>query len=129
MEKTLVGLTADGILVIHAGWVIFLVAGFLLVRGHPWGERAHLSALVLTLTLDLRGTPCPLTAAEIALRVQCDPATLYRGSCIAHYLRSVLPQVPWSSVQLGSEVLLVALALFWYGIPQGLRLGHLTRAA
>jgi hypothetical protein len=129
MEKTLVGLTADGILVIHAGWVIFLVAGFLLVRGRPWGERVHLSALVLTLTLELSGAPCPLTVAEIALRMQCDPATIYRGSCIAYYLGSVLPQVPWSSVQLGGEVLLVALALCWYGIPQGLRLGHLTRAA
>ena len=89
----------------------------------------HLSALVLTLTLELSGAPCPLTVAEIALRIQCDPATICRGSCIAYYLGSVLPQVPWSSMQLGGEALLVALALCWYGIPQGLRLGHLTGAA
>jgi hypothetical protein len=129
MEKTLVGLTANGILVVHAGWVVFLAAGFLLVRGRPSGERVHLGALVLTLTLDLSGIPCPLTAAETALRLRLDPASVYQGSCIAHYLGSVLPQVPWSSVQLGGEMLLVILALWWYGIPRGLRLDHLTRAA
>jgi len=130
MEKTLVGVAASGILVFHAGWVVFLATGFLLVRGRPWGERAHLSALVVTLTLDLSGTPCPLTVAEIALRMRCDPAAVYQGSCIPHYLGSIFPQVPWSAVQLGGEVLLVVLALWWYEwIPRGLRLDHLTRAA
>jgi hypothetical protein len=129
MEKTLVGLTANGILVIHAGWVVFLVAGFLLARGRPWGGRVHVGALVMTLTLDVSRIPCPLTVAETALRMRLDPAAVYQGSCIPHYLGSVFPQVPLSSVKLGGEVLLVILALWWYGIPRGLRLDHLTRAA
>jgi hypothetical protein len=130
MEKTLAGLTANGILVIHAGWVVFLATGFLLVRGRPWGERAHLSALTVTLMLDLSGTPCPLTVAEIALRMRCDPAIVYRGSCIPHYLGSVFPQVPWSSVQLGGEILLVVIALGWYGgLAQSLHPGSATRGA
>lgn len=130
MEKTLVGLAANGILVIHAGWVVFLVTGFLLVRGRPWGARVHVGALVMTLTLDISGIPCPLTVAETALRMRLDPASVYQGSCIPHYLGNIFPQVPWSSLQLGGEVLLVVFALGWYGgLAQSLHPGSATRGA
>lgn len=130
MEKTLVGLAANGVLAIHAGWVVFLVTGFLLVRGRPSGERAHLGALVLTLTLDIGGIPCPLTAAETALRLQGDPATAYDGSCITHYLGSVVPGMPWDAVRLGIEVLLVVCALAWYrGLAHNQSLRGATRGA
>ena len=108
---------------------MFLAAGFLWVRGVPWGERAHLGAVTITLALDLSGSPCPLTVAEIALRTGGDRAATYQGSCVAHYLEGVLPAVPWGWVQLGGEVLLMVVALWWYRILRVSRLNPLVRAS
>ncbi len=122
METTLLTVTANGILLVHAAWVIFLMTGFLIVRGHPWAERVHFGGLVLNLVLDLTGTPCPLTVAETALRLRCDPATAYQGSCLPHYLGSILPQVPWKVVQVWGGVLMVVIALWRYRFPHGMRI-------
>lgn len=119
---TMVRIAADAILAVHALWVVFLIGGVLVVRGHPWAERVHVSGLVLNLILDLTGTPCPLTVAETALRLRCDPATAYQGSCLPHYLGSIFPQVPWNLVQVWGGVLLVAIALWRYRVPRGMRI-------
>ncbi len=128
-SEAMVRIAADGILVVHAAWALFLLAGFLVVRGHCWAERVHLGGLVLNVLLDLTGTPFPLTVMETALRLRCDdPASAYHGSCISHYLGSILPQVPWTSVQIWGGALLLGIALWRDGVPHWLRIAALRRA-
>jgi hypothetical protein len=51
------------------------------------------------------------------------------GSCIAHYPGGLFPRVPWVAVQLGGEVCLALVALWWYGASRALRAAPLPRAA
>lgn len=69
---------ADAILVVHAAFVVFVVAGLLatwagLARGarfarSPWLRGAHLAAIAFVVAESLLGYACPLTIWENALR-------------------------------------------------------------
>lgn len=118
---TMVRIAADAILTLHALWVVFLVGGVLVVRGYPWAERLHVGGLVFNLVLDLTGLPCPLTVAETALRLRCNPPCAYQGSCITNYLAGLFPVVAWPGIQAWVGVLLLGVALWRYGLlPRGL---------
>jgi hypothetical protein len=108
-------ITADAALALHGLWVAFLAGGVLIVRRHPWAQRLHVGGLVLTLTLDLTGTPCPLTIVETALRLRCGLSRAYRGSCITHYPGGIFPILAWPGLQLWAEEFLLGIALTRYG--------------
>jgi hypothetical protein len=69
---------ADLILLVHAGFVLFVVGGFAaiwigLLRGasfafNPWLRGAHLAAIGFVALETALGYACPLTAWEAALR-------------------------------------------------------------
>ena len=69
---------ADAILVVHAGFVLFVVGGLVatwigLALGrpfarNPWFRGAHLAAIAFVVVESLAGVMCPLTVWEDALR-------------------------------------------------------------
>jgi hypothetical protein len=79
-------MTADSVVLIHAAWIAFLVAGILVAGDRAWVQRLHLAALATNVGIDLAGLDCPLTALERALRLRYDPPGWYPESFLQHYL-------------------------------------------
>lgn len=92
-------LLADLILLLHVGFVIFVVVGLVLIfiggwRNWSWVRRplfriAHLSAIGVVVAQAWMGQECPLTTLEMWLRGLAGDAT-YPGSFIAYWLEALL---------------------------------------
>lgn len=99
MNPTLARALADLVLICHVGFVVFVVAGLLLIvfggcRGWRWVRNlwfrgAHLAAIGVVVVQAWLGIVCPLTTLEMALRDSAGDVT-YEGTFIAHWLRSLL---------------------------------------
>lgn len=86
---------ADLLVVIHFGWIVFMLAGFALtIRGFwkplffdRWLFRTiHLAGILFVTALEILGKFCPLTIWENTLRRSYDPSHTYPGSFIIQYL-------------------------------------------
>ena len=88
-------LLADAVLLLHFGFLAFVVGGALLVWRWPRLAWLHLPALAWGAYVVLAGEICPLTPLENALR-QAGGASGYEGSFIEHYL---LPLIYPGAVQ------------------------------
>ena len=82
-------IAADLLLVVHLGFVCFVVAGGLLVLKWRWLVVLHLPAVVWGALIELQGWLCPLTPWEQQLRLAAGQAG-YQGDFIGHYLLPVL---------------------------------------
>ena len=82
-------LLADAVLLLHLSFVVFVVAGGLLVI--KWFRLAwlHIPAVCWAIWIEYSGSICPLTPLEQSLRRQAGEAS-YAGGFIAHYLEPVL---------------------------------------
>ena len=116
-------LAADLLVVLHVGFILFVVFGGLLVWRWGWLVLLHLPAVVWGALLEFYGWLCPLTPWEQQLRLAAGEAG-YTGSFIAHYLLPVLyPEGLTRSVQmlLGAGVLLINLVIYgwlvWHKPP------------
>jgi hypothetical protein len=97
--NSLYRLAADLVLYLHVAFVVFVVAGLLLiVVGHFAGWRwirnggfrlAHLAAIAVVVLQAWLGVLCPLTILEMWLREKAGDA-VYPGSFIAHWVEQVL---------------------------------------
>lgn len=82
-------LLADGVLVVHAVFALFVVAGgFLAMR---WRRLiwVHVPAMLWGVAVEFGGWLCPLTPLENRLRNLAGDAP-YAGDFIAHYLQRLL---------------------------------------
>jgi hypothetical protein len=107
---------ADFVVGLHVLFVLFVVAGGLLVLRWRWVAWLHLPAAVWGALIELGGWICPLTPLEKALRARAGDAG-YPGDFIEHYLLPVLyPAALTRGVQLalGLSVIAVNLAIYWY---------------
>jgi imidazolonepropionase-like amidohydrolase len=107
-------LLADGIVLVHAAFVLFAVLGGVWVLARPRLAWAHLPAVVWAAAIELGGWWCPLTPLENRLRRAAGDPT-YAGGFVERYL------LPWlypqgltraSQVMLGAGVLLLNAALY-----------------
>lgn len=119
-------LAADAILVTHVLFVVFVVAGLVLIFvGHgrswpwirnPWFRLAHLAAIGVVVLQAWLGRICPLTIWEMALREKAGDAT-YRGSFIAHWLQTLLYyEAPAWVFTIGYTVFGLLVAIAWVRI-------------
>jgi len=105
---------ADVILVLHLGFVLFVVLGGLLLVRWPWIAFVHLPAAAWGVWIEYAGAICPLTPLEQQLR-QRGGETAYAGGFVEHYITAVLyPAGLTRGIQLvlGSGVLLLNLILY-----------------
>ena len=107
-------LAADAVVLIHLGFVLFVVAGGLLVFRWRWVALLHLPAVVWAVLLEFRGWLCPLTPLELSLRAAGGQAG-YSGGFVAHYILPVLYPAELDralQVALGSFVIAVNVAVY-----------------
>ncbi|HEX6615015.1 MAG TPA: DUF2784 domain-containing protein [Gemmatimonadales bacterium] len=83
------GLMADALLLLHGGFVLFVIAGGLLVLRWPWLAWLHLPAAVWGAVIEFAGFVCPLTPLENAWR-RAAGGTGYEGGFIEHYVTGAL---------------------------------------
>ncbi len=105
---------ADVVLVLHLGFVLFVVAGAFLILRWPRMVWIHLPAALWGVLVEWSGWVCPLTPLESWLRAQGGAAG-YAGGFVEHYLVPVLyPASLTRSVQLllGATVLVVNLVAY-----------------
>lgn len=80
---------ADTLVVLHLGFVVFVVLGGLLVLKWPRVAWVHLPAAAWGALVELTGWICPLTPWEQSLRRLGGEAG-YAGGFVAHYLVRIL---------------------------------------
>jgi len=83
-------LLADSILIVHLLFILFAVAGGLLVMKYLPLIWLHMPALCWAIWIAYSGSICPLTPLEQALRQKGGEAAAYSGGFIEHYLEPVI---------------------------------------
>ncbi len=99
MGRNVWALLADGVLLLHFTFVLFVVLGLLLIAIGGWLRRpwvkngwfrlAHLAAIGVVVAQAWLGRICPLTALEMWLRNRAGQAA-YGGSFIQHWVGELL---------------------------------------
>ncbi|RLJ68500.1 DUF2784 domain-containing protein [Sulfurisoma sediminicola] len=82
-------LLADLVVLLHLGFVIFVVSGGLLALRWPRAAWLHLPAAAWGAAVEFFGWICPLTPLENALR-QTSGGGAYSGDFVSRYLLPVL---------------------------------------
>lgn len=107
-------LLADSVVILHLGFVLFVVGGGLLVL--RWRKIAwlHLPAVAWGALTECLHIVCPLTYLEDRLRSLAG-ATGYQGDFVSHYLLPILyPPNLTGQVQLilGATVLIINIGIY-----------------
>ena len=110
------GWLADGVLVFHLSFVVFVMLGGLLVL--RWRRLAwlHVPAVIWGIYIELSGRICPLTPLENSLR-EAAGQTGYSGGFIEHYVTAIIyPDGLSRGIQmvLAAIVVLVNVAVYWW---------------
>jgi Protein of Unknown function (DUF2784) len=112
--QTVYPVLADLVVLVHLGFVVFVVLGGLLVIKWPWLIWIHLAAVFWGVAIELSGWICPLTPFENWLRHKGGEEN-YQFDFIAHYLLPMLyPQglTRRTQIVLGALVLVVNGAIY-----------------
>ncbi len=110
---------ADWLVLVHLGFVVFVVAGGFLILWRRSLRWIHLPAAAWGALLEFTGWICPLTPWEQALRLKAGQGG-YTGGFIDHYLLPILyPQGLTSGVQIALGLLVIGVnvgiyAFVWY---------------
>ena len=108
-------LLADATVALHAAFIVFVVAGGLLVSRNARWALLHLPAVAWVAWLEFTGAICPLTPLENALRARAG-GDGYAGGFIDHYLVPVIYPAgltPGIQVALGAALLVGNAWLYW----------------
>ena len=82
-------LAADAVLLLHLGFILFVLLGGLLALRWRWAPLLHLPAAAWGVYVELSGGLCPLTPLENRLRIAAGEAG-YTGGFIEHYLLALI---------------------------------------
>ncbi len=107
---------ADLVLIVHLGFVVFVLFGGLLVLRWRWIAWLHLPAAVWGAVVEFSGWICPLTPLENWLRAQGGEIG-YEQDFIARYLLPILyPGDLTRDLQLllGTVVVVLNAAVYWW---------------
>lgn len=79
------GALADGVLVFHLAFIVFVMLGALLVLRWPWVAWLHVPSFLWGAVMEFAGWICPLTPLELHLRALAG-ASGYEVRFLEHYL-------------------------------------------
>lgn len=118
---------ADVLVLIHFGFILFVVLGGLMILRYRWLVFAHMPAVVWAILLEFRGWYCPLTAWENHYRRLADQAA-YTDGFIEHYLIPLIyPARLTETLQIALGILVFLInALIYQHVIKSLR-GRRTR--
>jgi hypothetical protein len=109
-------IAADAVLVIHLGFVIFVVLGGALVLRWPKLAWAHLPAVIWAALVEVNGWICPLTPLEVSLRKASGEAG-YAGDFLEHYIVALLyPEALTRETQIVLGIAVVAVNVAIYAV-------------
>jgi uncharacterized protein DUF2784 len=122
MMAMLARLGADAVLLVHFAFIVFVLAGGLLVLRHPALAWLHVPAVAWAVVVEVTGRICPLTYVENALRTAAGLAG-YPGDFLSHYLlRAIYPDGLTRTIQtLLAVVVIVANGAIYAWIVHRLR--------
>ena len=107
---------ANFILVIHLGFILFVVVGGLLVFRWPWAAFIHLPAVLWGVAIELGNWICPLTPMEQKLRLAAHESG-YTGGFIEHYLIPLIyPDELTRDMQLGLGLFVLLVNVLIYAL-------------
>lgn len=107
-------LLADGVLLLHLGFILFVVLGALLVAHRPRWLPVHLVAAGWGVLVEATGAICPLTWAELYFRRLAGEAG-YQDGFIDHYLVPLIyPAGLTRGMQIGLGVGVLAINAILY---------------
>lgn len=109
-------IAADAVLLIHLGFVVFVVLGGLLALRWPWVVLAHLPAAIWGVLIEFQGWICPLTPLEQNL-LHAAGAQGYAGGFVEHYVLAVIyPAQLTRSVQITLGMIVIVLNVAIYSV-------------
>lgn len=109
-------LLADGLVVVHFAFTLFVIFGGFLVWVRRRAIYAHLPVLAWGCWIELSGRICPLTPLENYLRHRAGEVG-YGGGFLQHYILAVLyPPGLTREMQWGLAVVLVAINMLAYTV-------------
>lgn len=82
-------IAADAVVLLHLGFIVFALAGGLLVLRWPVVALAQVPAMAWATFIELTGRLCPLTTVENRLRVAAG-ARGYGGGFVEHYVIGIV---------------------------------------
>jgi hypothetical protein len=83
------GVLADGVLIAHLAFIVFVMLGGLLVLRWPKVVWLHVPAVLWGIYVEISGRICPLTPLENSLREAAGQIG-YRGGFIEHYVTALI---------------------------------------
>jgi hypothetical protein len=107
-------LLADAVLLLHLGFILFVVFGALLVARRRRLLPVHLAAAAWGFLVEATGAVCPLTWAELHFRRLAGEAG-YEGGFIDHYLLPLIYPVGLTrelQIALGVAVLVMNAVMY-----------------
>lgn len=116
-------LAADALVVIHLGFILFVLLGGLLLLRWPRLLWLHLPAVAWGATVEFFHLLCPLTPWENQLRRAAGDAG-YEGGFIEHYLIPLIYPAgltPQIQLWLGGVVVLINVAVYVYLLKRWLQ--------
>lgn len=109
------GLSADTIVLLHLGFVLFVALGGILALRWPRVACVHLPAVVWGTLIELTGWICPLTLLENRLRAAAGDSA-YTGGFIDRYIMPIVyPDGLTRGMQLVLAAAVILVNLIIYG--------------
>lgn len=108
-------MAATAVLLLHLGFIVFVLFGGLLVARWRWMLAVHLPAVAWGVFIELSGRDCPLTSVENFFRMRAGQSG-YTESFIEHYLLTLIyPAGLSSGIQWLLALVVIVLNLAIYG--------------
>jgi hypothetical protein len=108
-------IAADIVVLLHLGFILFVVIGGLAVLRWPRLAWIHLPAVIWGALVELTGWICPLTPIENRLRAAAD-GVAYSGGFIDRYIMPIVyPSGLTRGMQLGLAAAVIVVNLVLYG--------------
>ena len=110
---------ADAVVLLHLGFIAFVLFGGWLALHRTWIAWLHVPALIWGAAVEFLGLVCPLTPLEQRLRAVAGERG-YSGGFVEHYVIPVIYPVDLTPrVQLALGVVVVAINAITYAIVLG----------
>lgn len=107
-------IAADGVLLLHFAFVVFVVLGGALVLRWPKLAWIHVPAVLWAALVEVNGWICPLTPLEVSFREASGEAG-YAGDFLEHYLVAMLyPEGLTRATQIGLGIFVVVVNIAVY---------------
>jgi uncharacterized protein DUF2784 len=102
------------VLVVHLGFILWVIFGAFVTRGRPLLACVHITSFIWGLVIEIFPWTCPLTFAENWLEQRAGVA-LYSGGFLLHYLDALIyPNLPLVLLTFAAAVVFVAnIVVYW----------------